>query len=107
MNPVQNLKEFLASNVFYGFGWPFYFQDLDSRYLKGEVTTKNSNLEIVHNLINKIDFKKLAIFTLDDLYAMFNYQTVLKEFINERRYSLPEKIASIKNAKVKIEKCLN
>ena len=27
--PVDNLKDFIEHNVFYGFAWPFHFKDLD------------------------------------------------------------------------------
>ena len=96
--PVDNLKDFIEHNVFYGFAWPFHFKDLDLSYFS--TNTFSEKLKNTVNSIKKLNLADKVFLTMNEFINVYENEKDLNEFICDNHWSLPQIVASFNSAKV-------
>ena len=94
----KTLKDFILNSAFYGFAWPFFYNDLEINYFNGDI--KNEKIKSINDSIESFKSKETSLSSLDSFTSLFEKDVNLKNFIKDNHSSLPEKVAMFDHAKV-------
>ena len=72
----KTLKDFILNSAFYGFAWPFFYNDLEINYFNGDI--KNEKIKSINDSIESFKLKETSLLSLDSFTSLFEKELLRK-----------------------------